>query len=188
MRRISEKLGIDVDFWLAGLGLLGIALLLILQPLEGDPAHDQIQNLALVLAGVLLPTLWMAGKDSKWQERLGMVVVLLVPTGVAVWLKHFTVTTILIVGNSHGGLQDDIDRFNIAFAADNLRAELVVDWQSYSDTNQRFEIAQDFLSGKRQAHVIELDTVWLPGAIEDEGLLPLTGFFIPSSPWWKYIF
>ncbi|MEW5993692.1 MAG: extracellular solute-binding protein [Candidatus Zixiibacteriota bacterium] len=114
---------------------------------------------------ILLVTNW---KATGWRVRTGLLFLVLglaIPTGLLAY-DRFTVRVVRVVGNSHGGLRHDLDRFNNTFSNERLHVDLVVDWQDMN-TNDRFEIAKRVLSGDIEADVIELDGIWLSTFVDD---------------------
>lgn len=182
--RKKQDLRTHAIFWVVGFLIIIMSGLLIIRwsPQTSDKARGVIEistTILIVFLGVLLPSFVMAGKklwkDAQRARGLDQILVLLLliaSIAVLLYWFHFRIVTILVVGNSYGGLEEELREFNRAKRKDGIIAKLVYDFYN-QDTNERHDGLRSYLEGKDRADIVELDIIWMKQAISAGRLQPL---------------
>jgi len=176
---LGKRIRKTTDFWLVGIFFLGIMSTIIIGwPHPSDRARVVIEGFSYVLIGMLLPIFWNIGRNAKRLEHFLMVGILIIIIGGLVAWTHFRVVTIHVLGNSHGGLEEELKEFNNAHKGLGIQAKLVYDWRAL-DTNERYEKMHKYITGTERVDIIELDRIWLEEAMGTTNsiLFPLDRFF-----------
>ena len=143
----QSKINLRPAFWVAGLSFGALLFVLISEVVErGQILFD----LALITSGVLLPLIWETSNKAGKRERFFLAIGIAVLVGMAFWMR-FQVINIRVVGNSHGGLEDELREFNnagIKVGPRTVQAELVYDWEAL-DTDHRQQKMTEFLERGR---------------------------------------
>jgi ABC-type glycerol-3-phosphate transport system substrate-binding protein len=119
-------------------------------------------------------------KASKTMKRRGIlylsISILVLAAAALFYSQEFQIVTLKIVGNSYGGLEEELNSFNEdqEKKGGRIRAELVDDWRVYYNTNKRWEEAERYLRDEKSGiDVIELDGIWIQSAVN----LPKSGLY-----------
>ena len=169
-----KRISFTRDFWLVGLVLLIVIVLLILDwPLLSDEIKAKISELSFVLLGILIPLLWITGKNTNRRERyyIGGVMAISILASVifSLWIP-----TINVVGNSYGGLADELRLFDAQNRG--FKTKLVEDWSGLN-TDERYNIFVDYIQKSGDIDIFEMDGIWMAFAIHEGLLLPLDRFY-----------
>ena len=172
-----KKIGLTPDFWLAGLVFPLVTVSLILGwPRPGERASELVEQFSFIVVGIVLPLLWVTGRRAKRWERYLMGSVITIPIAASVLQSLLFVVTIQVLGNSYGGLPDELKHFDGPFPPGGIKAELLADW-SKEKPDERFEILRQNLENADGLDILELDGIWMEGAIKSGKLLPLDQFY-----------
>ncbi len=168
-----KRIELTRDFSLVALVLLLVIVLLILDwPFLSDGIKVKIDELSYVFLGILIPLLWITGKDTNKRERYYVGVVMAISILASV-IYSLWIPTIHVVGNSHGGLADELNMFNAQNRG--FKVELKEDWSS-KNTDERYKYFIDYIQKSGDIDILEMDGIWMAFAINKGLLLPLDRF------------
>ncbi len=172
-----KRIRLTTDFWLVGLAFLLVTVSLILGwPRPGEKLRGFVDPFSFIIIGIVLPLLWVTGRNAKRWERSILASVIAIPIAASIMVPLLYVVPIHVVGNSYGGLLDELKHFDGSFRSGGIKVDLKEDWSGLN-TNQRHEILMDYLGKSKDVDIFELDGPWMEQAIKSGGLLSLDLFY-----------
>lgn len=134
-----------------------------------------IRGIVFVLIGaLLLPTVSVLVQTGRknWLVGLSIPIVIAAVVALILVMPFLSPTTIYIVGNTYGGLQDDVKEF--CRRNRDIRVEVVDQYKM--DTNQRYEQSKSLLENTT-LDVFEVDGIWVGNLAESRQIRPLNEFY-----------